>query len=197
MSILPHPSDRDAARLPVRGSADLLAREIVSLDERFAGIDSTLDVFRLAAAAWPERPALTFVPDGSAQASPVDISYARLHERIVRTANHLASLGLQRDDCVAYLLPNLPEAHYCIWGAQAVCRVAAVNHFLEPAQITELLKAMDAKVVITASAAEAPELWAKIAPVLAALPGLRETLVVGWWSTAGCWARCSTSGPAT
>lgn len=179
MSILPHPSDQGAARLPVRGSADLLAREAVPLDERFAGIDSTLDVFRLAAAAWPDRPALSFVPDGSAEAEPVDISYAQLHERIVRTANHLASLGLQRDDCVAYLLPNLAEAHYCIWGAQAVCRVAAVNHFLEPAQIADLLKAMDAKVVITASAAESPELWAKIAPVLAALPGLRETLVVG------------------
>ena len=67
MSILPHPSDRGAVRLPVRDSADLLSREAVSLGERF-----------------------------------------------VRTANHLASLGLQRDDCVAYLLPNLPEAHYCI-----------------------------------------------------------------------------------
>ena len=73
MSILPHPSDQGAARLPVRGSADLLAREAVPLDQRFAGIDSTLDVFRLAAAAWPDRPALTFGPDGSAQSEPAAV----------------------------------------------------------------------------------------------------------------------------
>jgi len=158
MSILPHPRDQGAARHPVRGSADLLARETVSLDERFAGIDSTLDVFRLAAAAWPELPALSFVPDGSAQAPPVDISYARLHERIVRTANHLASLGLQRDDCVAYLLPNPPEAHYCIWGPQAVCRVAAVNHFRD-----DRTHGVVAVVAVADEAARAPA-WPNSAP---------------------------------
>lgn len=166
-------------RKPVRDRADVLERESISLEERFEGIHSTYDVFDRAAQAWPERPALTFVPEGDPGATPVNITYTQLRDGIVQAGNLFMSLGLKGDDCVVYLLPNVLEAHYCIWGAQAVCRVAAVNHFLEQRQIGELLKAVDVKAIVTTSASQTPELWEKLSPVLASLPGLRMTFVVG------------------
>lgn len=165
-------------RMPVRHRADLLAREAVPLAERLAGLNSTLAIFERSAQTWPQRIALTFVPDGDPQALPIDFTYQELRDRIVQTANLLISLGLQPSDCVVYLLPIVPETHFVAWGAQAVCQVAAINHFLEPAQLAELLKTLNPKVIVTAAPELAPDLWRKISPLLGALPELRATFVV-------------------
>lgn len=174
------PSAADRIDRPPAGNrADLAEREAVPWAERLRHLRSTLDVFEVAAERWPDRTAISYLPDGDPDQAPREVSYATLRDRVVQAGNLFASLGMGADDCVVYLLPIVPGAHYCIWGAQAVCRVAAVNHYLEPAQIAELLKALDAKVIVTASPSLAPELWAKIAPLLPALPGLRATFLVG------------------
>lgn len=166
-------------RLPVRHRADLAERETVPLAQRLPHMRSTFDVFDVAAQRWPSRTAISHLPDGDPAEAAIDITYATLRDRIVQAANLFESLGLGADDCVVYLLPIVPEAHYCIWGAQAICRVAAINHYLEPAQMAELLKALDATVIVTASPSLAPDLWAKVVPLLPTLPGVRATFLVG------------------
>ena len=37
-------------------------------------------------------------------------------ERITQTVNALRTLGIGREDVVAYILPNLPETHFTLWG---------------------------------------------------------------------------------
>lgn len=47
------------------------------------------------------------------------------------------------------MLPNLPETHLTVWGGQAAGIVFAINPMLEPAAIGELLKAGEAKVLVS------------------------------------------------
>ncbi|MDB5999930.1 MAG: AMP-binding enzyme family protein [Rhizobacter sp.] len=163
----------------LRTQADLHALEATPIDERLTGLTSTFDVMRHAARHWPDLTAITYLADGDPAATPLDITYAQLHARVAQAGNLFASLGLERDDCVAYLLPNVPQAHVCIWGAQAVCRVAGINHFLEPSHIEDLLVTLGAKVLVTSAPSADPALWAKLAPLVAKLPQLRMTFVVG------------------
>ena len=39
---------------------------------------------------------------------------------ITRAANMFGALGVTRDAPVAFVLPNLPETHFTIWGGEAV-----------------------------------------------------------------------------
>jgi acyl-coenzyme A synthetase/AMP-(fatty) acid ligase len=43
-------------------------------------------------------------------------TYAQLFADFTRAANMFRRLGVQRDDVVAYILPNLPETHIALWG---------------------------------------------------------------------------------
>ena len=49
---------------------------------------------------------------------------------------------------MAYVLPNLPETHFVIWGAEAAGIIFAINPLLDPAHIGEILKAANAKVLV-------------------------------------------------
>ena len=39
--------------------------------------------------------------------------------RITQTANMFRKLGIGRDDVIAFVMPNLPETHWVIWGGEA------------------------------------------------------------------------------
>ncbi len=166
-------------RPPIRNNDDLRALESVPLAQRLHGLDTTLDLFERSARNWPQRIALSYLPHGDLQDRPIDVSYVQLRDRIVQTANLFSTFDLSPDDCVVYLLPNLPETHYVIWGAQAVCRVAAINHYLEPAQILDLIKALDAKIVVTCARELSPDVWDKVSQLLPSIPALRACFVVG------------------
>ena len=76
-------------------------------------------------------------------------SYESFFARITATANFFHSLGVGKDDVVAFVLPNLPETHLTIWGGEAAGIVFAINPLLGPAAIGELLRAAEAKVLVT------------------------------------------------
>lgn len=101
-----------------------------------------------AAARWPERVALTWLPDAELDTPPCSITYAQLLADIHRAANALRALGVGPDDAVALLAPNMPEAHAVLWGAQLAGRVCPINTLLQPDHIAALLQASGAKVVV-------------------------------------------------
>ena len=61
-------------------------------------------------------------------------TYAELVADVTRAANIFAALGVTVDRPVAYVLPNLPETHFAIWGGEAAGAALAVNPMLEPRQ---------------------------------------------------------------
>ncbi len=164
---------------PLRTMADIEALEVVPIEDRLAGLDSTYDVLRRAARLHPDAPALAYVPDGDSTALAVEWSYAGLLARVTQAANAFHRLGVGPGDVVSYVLPNLPETHVTIWGAQAAGVVNAVNPLLEPAHIAHVLNAVECRVLVTQGPSANPALWARIEQVRPLVPSLRAVLVVG------------------
>ena len=125
-------------RLNMRTAADVRAQSAIPLASRYSD-RSTCEVLQASAAAHANRPALTFLLQGTLDEELVVYSYRDLVARITQAANAFHRLGLGPTDVVAYLLPNLPQTHFTIWGGETAGRVAAINPLLEPSQILQIL----------------------------------------------------------
>ncbi|GAB3090550.1 acyl-CoA synthetase [Lysobacter terrae] len=139
---------------------------------------STYEAIRRTAAAHPEAPALSFFLRTIDHTKPETWNYRQLFAQITRTANLFHSLGADKDHVIAFVLPNLPETHLVIWGGQAAGIVAAVNPMLEPEAIAELLKAMDASILVTLAPYPGTDLWQRLRPALGRVGSLRHVLLV-------------------
>ena len=139
---------------------------------------STYAMIGRAAAAHPRAPALSFFARVQDHAQPMTWDYATLWHRINATANFFHSLGVGKDDVIAFALPNLPQTHLVIWGGQAAGIVFAINPLLEPATIAELLKAGGAKVLVTLAPLPGVDLWPRLQAALAEVPTLQHVVLV-------------------
>jgi fatty-acyl-CoA synthase len=139
---------------------------------------SSYDMIAATARRQPEAPALSFFLTADTHTRPEVWSYRQLLEGIHASANLFHALGVGASEVVAYVLPNLPETHLTIWGAQVTGAVFAVNPLLEPAAIAELLRAGKAKVLVTLAPFPGTDLWTKIQPVLDQVPSLRHVVLV-------------------
>jgi fatty-acyl-CoA synthase len=139
---------------------------------------STYEMIQAAAAAHPDKPALSFFMRVQDHEQPTTWSYRSFFARITAAANFFRSLGVSKDDVIAFVLPNLPETHLTIWGGEAAGIVFAINPMLEPAAIAALLKAGEAKVLVTLAPFPGMNVWSKLQPMLAEAPTLRHIVLV-------------------
>ncbi|MGF6959592.1 acyl-CoA synthetase [Paraburkholderia youngii] len=139
---------------------------------------STHEMICRGAAINPSAPALSFFRTADDYASPECWTYSDLLRDITRTANMFSRLGVERDTVIAYVLPNLPETHFVIWGGEAVGIVCAINPLLESEAIGELLKASGASVLVTLAPFPGTDLWQKVQAVLHHVPAIKDLLLV-------------------
>ncbi|MEX3950733.1 acyl-CoA synthetase [Paraburkholderia sp. EG287B] len=139
---------------------------------------STYELICRGAAINPSAPALSFFATTNDYATPERWTYSELVRDITRTANMLSRLGVQRNTVVAYVLPNLPETHFVIWGGEAVGVVCAINPLLESDAIGELLNASGASVIVTLAPYPGTDLWPKVQAVLHKIASLEHVVLV-------------------
>lgn len=139
---------------------------------------STYEMLRRSVLRYPEAPALSFFLHAADYANPETWSYREFFEEITRTANLFHRLGADKDTVIAYILPNLPETHFVIWGGQAAGIVAAINPLLEPEAIITLLNAMNARILVTLASFAGAALWRKLSPELGRAESLRHVVLV-------------------
>ncbi|HZX43427.1 MAG TPA: AMP-binding protein, partial [Myxococcaceae bacterium] len=96
---------------------------------------STYEALRRGAAIDPDAPALSFFPTVDRHRDPESWDYRALLARITQTANFFHRLGATKDTVIALALPNLPETHFAIWGAEAAGIVLPLNPLLEAAAL--------------------------------------------------------------
>lgn len=120
------------------------------------------ELFDYAAKRYGESAALTFLPTADINEKPFSWSYADLFVEIKRTANALNHLGIKQGDAVSVILPNLPEIHFSMWGAQLAGVVNPINPMLEPSHIGGIIQAAGSKVVITTVASQGDEIYDKV-----------------------------------
>src|SRR6478672_6347221 len=140
--------------------------------------DSTYEAIRRTALVHPEAPALSFFLRAVDHAKPETWNYRQLLAQITRTSNLFHSLGADKDSVIAFVLPNLPETQFVIWGGQATGIVAAINPLMEADAIADLLIAVDARIVVTLAPCPGTDLWQRLRPALARVDSVRHVLLV-------------------
>ncbi|WP_150588779.1 acyl-CoA synthetase [Pandoraea eparura] len=139
---------------------------------------STYEMICRGAAIDPSAPALSFFLTADSHCNAECWTYSELVRDITRTANAFTRLGATSRSVIAYVLPNLPETHFVIWGGQAAGITCAVNPLLEGESIAELLNAAGATLLVTLAPFPGTDLWEKIHPVLRRVPTLEHLVLV-------------------
>jgi len=156
---------------------DITAIEAVPLAAR--GLPgTTYDLVVRAGRLWPDRVALTVLPDGQRSEQPAELTYADLVADVHRCANLLHALGVRRTDGVALLAPNCDELVTATLAAQLAGFAAPVNTGLSREHIAQLLRRSGAKVLVAAGPELAPEVW-QVARELAVEAGMEALLALG------------------
>jgi fatty-acyl-CoA synthase len=163
--------------MAVKSLSDIRVIEAVPLIER--GLpESTYAALIASTNRTPDRRALTFFLSAERLDKTHVWTYAELISDITRAANVLASLGVTTDRPSAFVLPNLPETHFTIWGGEAAGAALAVNPILEPKQIADLMRAARASVLVTLAPALNAKAWPGLASEMASLPDLKTIAFV-------------------
>ncbi|RZL00747.1 MAG: acyl-CoA synthetase [Rubrivivax sp.] len=139
---------------------------------------STYEMIQRGVRLNPKAPALSFFLRTQDHKRPEVWTYENLLANIHRAANLFHELGVDKDQVVAFVLPNLPETHFTIWGGQAAGIAYAINPLLEASAIAELLRAAKARVLVTLAPFPGTDLWTKVQTVLDQVPSLRHVVLV-------------------
>jgi len=127
----------------------------------------------------PDATAISFFPSGDQYDKPQQIPYRNLLTQITRTANLFHDLGLGPKDVVSYLLPNLPQTHFILWGGQATCVVNPINPLLEPFAIREICQSAGTKILVALGEFPGANIWEKSIAIRRDLPDLKAIIRVG------------------
>ncbi len=162
-------------KIRVRTIADLGAIEKTPLKERIKATN-TYDLLKQGAGINPEAPAISFFSKGEDYASPRQINYRELISRVTQAANLFHDLGIRSGDVISYLLPNLPETHFVLWGGEAAGIVNPINSLLEPFTIREICQAANTKVLVALGEFPGADIWQKVSLIRKDLPGLKAVV---------------------
>jgi len=165
------------ARKPVRGLADIFALENEPWQDQLSA-RTTYEVLRHAATRHPQRTALRFVLQGDVEAPAFTLSYQDLLERVTQAANAFHRAGIGPDRAVALLLPNLPDTHAALWGAQAAGIANPINPMLDVDHIAAIVEATGAEALVTLAPLPGSDVWQKAVAVAERCATIRTLFVV-------------------
>ncbi|NES27960.1 acyl-CoA synthetase [Micromonospora terminaliae] len=136
----------------------LAAIEAVPLEAR--GLpESTYALLSRAATCWPDRTALTVLPDATRWRGPLRRTFAELLAEVHRVANLFHDLGVRRGDAVALMSPNCADLITATLAAQLAGIAAPMGSGLSRQHLAELLRRSGARVLVTAGPELAPATW--------------------------------------
>jgi fatty-acyl-CoA synthase len=163
--------------IKVKTVADVEAMEKIPIKERLTAL-TTYDLLKNGAAINPDAPAISFFLTGEGYASPLQISYRDFISNITRAANLFHDMGIGPKDVISYLLPNLPETHYVLWGGEAAGIVNPINSLLAPATIRDICVAANTKVLVALGELPGADIWEKVSLIRREIPGLKAIVRV-------------------
>ncbi|MCX4163536.1 MULTISPECIES: acyl-CoA synthetase [Paraburkholderia] len=173
----------------LRDQSDVDALERTPLVERLEFPISSYAAIVRQAARTPRSIAITFVPTGDSNDGEQRYDYMTLSTRVTQVANALHGLGIRREDVVSYMLPNLPETHFVLWGAEAAGIVNPINPFLEVDHIVGILNAAGTRVLVAQGRQAAPGIWEKVEALRTQVPTLTTIIRVGGTDVCPDWAQ--------
>ena len=157
--------------------ADLESFEKTPLEERNLP-SSTYQLLKQSAELYGEKIAMRFLLEAKPEEEGVTYSYRQMMAQVTQTANALHQLGIQADDTVAILLPNLPQTQFSIWGGEAAAIINPINPLLEVEHIASILNETKCPLLITLAPMVGTDLWAKARALQQLVPTLKTLITV-------------------
>ena len=164
-------------KLKVVNLADIEAFEETPLAERLEFFN-TYDLIKHGVAINPEATAISFIQSGDTYTSPTQVTYREFLAQVTRTANLFHDFKIGPGDVISYLLPNLPQTHYVLWGGEAAGIVNPINPLLEPSTIREICHAAGTKILVALGELPGSDIWEKVSAIRRDLPGLEAIIRV-------------------
>ena len=152
--------------------ADIEQAEQTPIEKQLVA-DNTYDMIRHGTSLDPQAPALSFFMDGANYKKATTYTYAEFFGEVNRTANMLYDLGIGPNDVVSFLLPNLPQTHFVLWGGQAAGIVNPINPMLNAAVIQEICEHAKTKVLVALGSLPGSDIWEKVESIRDDLPDLK------------------------
>lgn len=164
-------------RFTFKTLADIEAVEKVSVYDRIKE-KSTYELLEKGASFDPDAIAISFLMNGETWDQPIQITYSQFIGKIRQTANMLNDLGVGPTDVVTYLLPNIPQTHYVLWGAETAGIANPINPMLEAETIKDICIAADTKVLVSLGELPGTDIWAKVEEIRKDIPTLEYVIRV-------------------
>ncbi|MBW2086781.1 MAG: acyl-CoA synthetase, partial [Deltaproteobacteria bacterium] len=163
--------------LKIATIADIEEFEKTPLEERLEYFN-TYDLIKHGTAINPDAIAMSFILSGDAFDSPVQVTYRDFLAQVTRTANLFHDLGVGPRDVITYLLPNLPQTHYILWGGEAAGIVNPINPMLEPSTIVDICQAAGTKILVALGEFPGTDIWQKVTAIRSEIPDLQAIVRV-------------------
>jgi fatty-acyl-CoA synthase len=183
----------------IRTIEDIEKIEQIPANERFP-CQSPSDALALTSQHFPNEVALSYLPNGSASDKPIRWNYLQYHQEVTRAANLFHDLGLQADQSVIFLLPNVPQLLFGLWGAQLAGIATPINPYLEVEQIASVATSANARILVTLAPTEpgGEELWRKAMLAKQSVATLDSVITIGESATEESlsWAQATEQQPA-
>lgn len=171
---MPDPIRRNA----IRTMSDVLALEQTPWEAAIPA-RNTYDLLCQACDRHPHHTALRFVTSGDLDAPVFSVDYATLKRRVTQAANAFHRAGIGAGKAVTLLLPNLPETHFALLGAQAAGIVSPINPMLDVDYIANIVEETGAETLVAFAPAPESDIWDKAVEVADRCPTVRTLFVVG------------------
>ena len=157
--------------------ADVEEIEKTPIEERLEYFN-TYDLIKHGTAINPDGTAISFILNGENYTNPTQVVYRDFLAQVTRTANFFHDLGIGVQDVISYLLPNLPQTHYVLWGGEAAGIVNPINPMLEPSTIIEICQAAGTKILVALGDFPGADIWQKVEKIRDQLPNLKAVVRV-------------------
>ncbi|MFN8440333.1 MAG: acyl-CoA synthetase [Caldilineaceae bacterium] len=161
----------------IRTRKDVEALEATLLAQRNLP-DNIHQFFLRSAQRYGNKDALLFFLQAAEYKQTVRYSYNDLLAKITQTANMLNGLGIGAKDTVSYVLPNLPQTYFTLYGSEIAGIANPINPLLEAHVIAEIMNAAKCKVLVTLEPFPKTDIWEKMATVVNNVPTLETILQI-------------------
>lgn len=163
--------------LQISSLADIHTLEQVPVSE-LSLPNSSYQLLQDAAATYQDKIALRFLPHANLDEHSITFSYRQLFAAVTQTANTFHQLGIDKHSVVSMLLPNLPQTHLAIWGAEAAGIFNPINPLLEVEHIAAIINEAQSKILVTLAPMPGSDLWQKAQAIKQMAPCLTHIIVV-------------------
>jgi fatty-acyl-CoA synthase len=161
----------------IRTAADVQAFESISWPQRKPA-QSTYELVCQASERHPDRAALRFIMTGNPGDKVFTFDYRTLKERVTQAANAFHQAGIVPGKAVTLLLPNFPQTHFALLGAQAAGIASPVNPMLDVEHIASIVNETCAEAMVTLGPLPGVDIWEKAVEVVDRCPSIRTLYVV-------------------